>query len=143
MDTPATITGYTGNAYGASSPPFPLEAVTYTIPPGSADTSASIEVTSASGSTTLAAGIQYLPAAKQYPLPAGAALAQGIYDSKRNVYYFTDASQIDVFSRAQGQWLNPILVPASPTGASHRLWGIALSPDASKLAVADTGDTMI
>jgi hypothetical protein len=86
--------------------------------------------------------MQYLPAAKQYPLPA-ATLAQGIYDSKRNVYYFTDAAQIQVFSRAEGEWLSPIAVPAAPTGATHRLWGIALSPDASKLVVSDAGDAMI
>lgn len=139
---PATVTGYSGNAFGLASPPFLLEAVAYTIPPGVAGSSADIEITSQSGSTTLAGGMQYLPAATKYPLP-GASLAQGIYDSKRNVYYFTDAAQIRVFSRAEGQWLNSIAVPAAPAGENHNLWGIALSPDGSKLAVSDPGDGMI
>jgi hypothetical protein len=140
--TPATVTGFTGNVYGIEGPPFILQAVAYTVPPGVAGSSADIEVTTPSGSTTLAGGMHYLPAAQKYPLP-GAALAQGIYDSKRNLYYFTDAGEIRVFSRSQGQWQAPIAVPAAPAGSTHRLWGIALSPDASKLAVSDTGDTMI
>jgi hypothetical protein len=139
---PATVTGFIGNAYGSDIPPFNLQAVTYTVPAGVAGSSADIEVTTQSGSTTLTGGMSYLPAAQKYPLP-GAALAQGIYDAKRNVYYFTDAAQIDVFSRTEGQWLNPIPVPAAPAGQSHRLWGIAISPDGSKLAVSDTGDAMV
>ncbi len=140
--TSATITGYTGNAYGLASPPFNLEAVTYTIPPGVTGSSADIEITSQSGSATLAGGMHYLPVAQRYPL-AGAALAQGVYDTKRNLYYFTDAAKIQVFSRSDGKWLTSVAVPAPTTGTTHRLWGIALSPDGSKLAVSDTGTGMI
>ena len=140
--SPATVTGFIGNAYGSLSPPFNLQAVTYTVPARVAGSSADIEVTTQSGSTTLNGGVSYLPAATKYPLP-GAALAQGIYDSKRNLYYFTDAGEIRVFSRSQGEWQAPIAVPAAPAGMSHRLWGIAISPDGSKLAVSDTGDAMI
>ncbi|MGA2572053.1 MAG: hypothetical protein ABSF23_16210 [Terracidiphilus sp.] len=140
--TPATVTGFVGNAYGSGSPPFNLQAVAYTVPPGVAGSSADIEVRTQSGSTTLKGGMSYLPAATKYPLP-GAQLAQGIYDSKRNLYYFTDAGEIRVFSRSQGEWQAPITVPTAPAGATHRLWGIALSPHASKLAVSDTGDAMI
>jgi hypothetical protein len=139
---PATVTEFIGNAYGLESPPFNLQAVVYTIPPGLAGSSADIEVTTQSGSTTLAGGMHYLPAAQRYTLRV-ASFAQGIYDSKRNLYYFTDAGEIRVFSRSQGGWQAPIAVPAAPAGATHRLWGIALSPDASKLAVSDTGDAMI
>lgn len=78
--------------------------------------------------------MSYLPAVQQFPL-SGAALAQGIYDPKRDLYYFTDAAQVRVFSKTQGEWLSPmnVLTPA----VNHRLWGIALSPDGSKLAVSD------
>jgi len=140
--TPATVTGFTGNAYGLESPPFNLQAVGYTVPPGVGGSSADIAVTTQSGSTTVKGGMSYLPAATKYPLP-GATLTQGIYDSKRNLYYFADAGEIRVFSRSQGEWQAPITVPAAPAGSTHRLWGIALSPDASKLAVSDTGDAMI
>jgi hypothetical protein len=137
----AQITSYNPNAYGVESPPFLLESVSYTIPAGVSG-SADITVTNQAGSATLSAGMSYLPATQQFPL-SGAALAQGIYDAKRDLYYFTDAAVIQVFSKTQGQWLTPIQVPAAPSGKTHRLWGIALSPDGSKLAVSDENTAMI
>ncbi|MBZ5564712.1 MAG: hypothetical protein LAP13_20110, partial [Acidobacteriia bacterium] len=130
---PAQITAFNGNAYNAMAPPLPLEAFAYTIPSGTTGP-ADVTVTSSSGSVTVQGGITYLPAIQQFPL-IGAFLAQGIYDSQRNLYYFTDASNIRVFSRTSGTWLSPIIFPADFTPV--RLWGIALSPDGSQLAVAD------
>lgn len=138
----AVVTGYAPNAYGLDSPPFNLEAAAYTIPAGTEGTSVDVAVTSSSGTATSAGALSYLPAVQQYSL-VGANLAQGIYDTTRDVYYFTDAAEIRVFSKTQGEWLAPIQVPAAPAGTTHRLWGIALSPDGSKLAVSDTGDAMI
>lgn len=140
---PATVTGYIGDAYNIDDPPFPLEAATYTIPSGTAGTSGDVTVTSSSGTATLAGGFQYLPSTQQFSLSGASSLAQGIYDSAQDIYYFTDASEIRVFSRTQGQWLTPIQVPAAPSGTTHRLWGIALSPDGSKLAVSDQGASVI
>jgi hypothetical protein len=137
----AQIASYNPNAYGTESPPFLLESVSYTIPAGVSG-SADITVTNQAGSATLSGGMSYLPATHQFPL-SGAALAQGIYDATRDLYYFTDAAVIQVFSKTQGQWLTPIQVPAAPTGKTHRLWGIALSPDGSKLAVSDENTAMI
>lgn len=137
-----TVTGYAPNAYGLESPPFNLQAAAYTIPPGAAGTASDVTVTTPSGTATASGALQYLPAVQQFPL-AGAVLAQGIYDSTRDLYYFTDASQIRVFSRSQGQWISPIPVPAAPTGTTHRLLGIALSPDGTKLAVSDIGADVI
>lgn len=138
----AQIASYNPNAYGTESPPFLLESVSYTIPAGVSGGSADITVTNQAGSATLSAGMSYLPATQQFPL-SGAALTQGIYDAKRDLYYFTDAAVIQVFSKTQGQWLTPIQVPAAPSGKTHRLWGIALSPDGSKLAVSDENTAMI
>jgi hypothetical protein len=138
----AAVTAYAGNAYNVDLPPFPLEGVAYTIPSGAAGTSPDVAVTSSSGTATISGGFQYLPSTQQFPV-SGASLVQGIYDSTRDIYYFTDASQIRVFSRTQGQWLTPIQFPAAPSGASHRFWGIALSPDGSKLAVSDNGAAVI
>jgi hypothetical protein len=132
----ATVTGFNANAYGTFSPPFQLQAVYYTIPAGTANSAADVTVTSSSGNTTAEGGMQYLPALKTYPL-AGASLAQGVYDPLRDVYYFTDTNKVQVFSLTQGAWLSPITIPA-PQGATQRLWGLGLSPDGSKLAVADS-----
>lgn len=134
----AVFTAYGPNAYGKESPPFNLQAAAYTIPPGAAGKSVDVTVTTGAGTTTTSGGMQYLSQLQQFPLQ-GAALVQGIYDARRDLYYFTDASQIRVFSRTGGQWLSPIQVPAAPSGTAHRLWGIALSPDGSKLAVGDEG----
>jgi hypothetical protein len=119
------------------SPPFLLQSIYYTIPPGTPGGSADISVTTGSGTATASKALSYLPSLKSYAL-AGASLVQGVYDPVRDVYYFTDVSKIQVFSRSQGQWLSPIAVPV-PSGATPRLWGISLSSDATKLAVADSG----
>lgn len=139
--TPATITGFNGQAYNNLAPPFLLQAIYYTIPPGFSGTSADAVVTSSSGSAFVPGALSYLPAPRQFPLP-GSQLAQGIYDPVRDVYYFTDANRIQVFSLTQGRWLSPISIPA-PAGATQRLWGIALSPDGSKLAVSDAQANVI
>jgi WD40 repeat protein len=128
---PAKIVGFVPNAYNTIAPPFPLQSVSYTILQGSAGSSADVAVTSSSGTTVSHGGLSYLPATQQFPLP-GAALAQGVYDSVHDLYYFTDATKIQVFSLAQHEWLSPIAI-----NGAERLWGIALSPDGSKLAVSD------
>jgi len=132
---PVTITALNLNAYGISAQPFLLQSIYYTIPAGTAGTSADVAVTTSSGTIKAPAALTYLPALQKFPLP-GASLIQGIYDPIRDVYYFTDANKIQVFSRTQAKWLNPISVP-TPAGRTQRLWGISLSPDATKLAVAD------
>jgi YVTN family beta-propeller protein len=131
---PAVITGFNPSAYGVVAPPFQLEAVTYTIPAGTVG-SVNVTVSNSVGSATQPGAMTYLPATQQFPL-AGAQLVQGIYDSYDDQYYFTDANQVQVFSLSQGQWLSPIPIPA-PVGSTQRLWGIALSPDGSKLAISD------
>lgn len=136
--TAVTVTGFDASAYGVSSPPFNLQAVTYTIPPGVASSRADVKISLSSGEATASAAMNYLPGVKSFSL-AGANLAQGIYDAKRDFYYFTDASQVQVFSRARGAWMTPIPVPPAPAGPAHRLYGIALSQDGSKLAISDNG----
>jgi hypothetical protein len=133
---PATILAYGPNAYGTAAPPFPLQAVTYTVPPGNIG-SADIQVTDSSGTTIVSGAMTYLSAIQRFPL-SGSVLAQGIYDPYRNLYYFTDATKVQVFSRTQGQWLTPMSLPGA-----QRLWGIALSPDGSKLAVSDINAAVI
>jgi hypothetical protein len=126
------ITGFSGNAYNLLSPPFPLEIVAFTLPPGVAGSSVDVSVTTSSGMITSRGALTYLPPTQSFPL-AGSELAQGIYDRYTDLYYFTDATKLQVFSRTQGKWLNPISFPAS----AQRLWGIALSPNGSYMAVSD------
>jgi hypothetical protein len=133
----AQATAFAWNAYSLASPPFPLQSVAYTIPPGVSGTTVNVAVTTSSGSATATGALEYLPAIQQFPL-AGSTLVQGIYDPHADVYYFTDATQVEVFSRTQGNWLSPI-----PIAGSQRLWGIALSPDGTKLAVSDVLNGLI
>lgn len=124
--------GYDPNAWGVLTvaPPFPLQAVAYTIPPGTVGP-ADVQVTDGSGTTIASGAMTYLPPIQWFPL-SGSVLVQGIYDPHRDLYYFTDATKIQVFSRTQGQWLTPVSIPGA-----QRLWGIALSPNGTGLAVSD------
>jgi hypothetical protein len=137
---PATITQYLSQPFAQVTPtyPFPLEAVQYTLPSGNAGADLGVTISNSAGSTTASQAITYLSATKQFPL-AGAQLIQGIYDPKRDVYYFTDQHLIRVFSKTMGQWLPDISLP----GGGQQLWGISLSPDASKLVVSDAGANLI
>jgi hypothetical protein len=114
--------------------PLPIEAISFTLPPVTAGSVADIKVTTSDGSATVTQALHYLPALRTFPLP-GSVLVQGIYDPLRDVCYFSDATRVQVFSKAQGAWLAPIAMPAGAT----RLWGLSLSPDGSKLAVSDAG----
>jgi hypothetical protein len=131
--SPVQITGFAPYAFPLQSPPFPLQSVAYTIPAGTK--TGDVSVTSSSGRATAHSAMTYLPAIQQFPL-SGSALAQGIYDPYTDLYYFTDTNKVQVFSKTQGSWQPPITIPP-PKGGTQRLWGIALSPDGTKLAVAD------
>src|ERR1019366_2024602 len=95
---PAIITAFHGYASGPGLSAFPRQIITYTIPPGTAGSSVDVTVATSSGTATIHNGMTYLPAAQQYLL-TGAALAQGVYDPHPDVYYFTDANKIQVFSK--------------------------------------------
>jgi hypothetical protein len=137
----ARLTGYYPEAFQLADydyEPFPLEGIEYTMPPGVAGTSSAIVVTNSTGSNTVKAGVTYLPATQSFPV--NGQLLDGLYDSHRDVYYFSDVNEVRVFSRTLGEWLPPIPIPA-PAGAygAQRLFGLALSPDGSKLAISDSG----
>jgi len=133
--TSAPVTAFTGSAYPVDPAPFPLQSIAYTIPSGVSGDAVNVTVTTSAGSATASAALSYLPPIQQFPL-SGAALAQGIYDPYTNLYYFTDTTQVRVFSRTQEQWLPSISI-TPPPGTNENLWGIALSPDGSKMAVSD------
>lgn len=137
----ARVDGYMPNPLGIAyfaAPPTPTNALQYTVPRGVAGESEPITVSTDNGSNTATTKLTYLPAGQRYAVDGQ--LADGIYDPKRDVYYFTDVSQIRVFSLTKGKWLKPIPIPAPKGAHGHqRLFSLALSPDASKLAVSDPG----
>ena len=110
----AQVTAFVANAYGVAAPPFPLESVAYTIPPGTNGSAVDVAVSTSAGSTTATGALTYLPSIQKFPL-TGSTLAQCTYDPYTDLYYFTDTSQLQVFSRTQGKWLSPITIPA-PSG---------------------------
>lgn len=138
---PATILAYNSDGYGTLGPPLPLEAIGFTIPPGPSG-SVGVSVTTSAGTATASDALTYRGPVQQFPLP-GSVLFQGVYDSYAGLYYFTDANEIQVFSKTQGQWLSPIHIPLPSGATSQRLWGLGLSPDGTKLAVADEAANVV
>ena len=137
---PAPVTHLLTTASPTSPYPFPMEAVLFRFPSGTAGMTADVVVQTNNGSATASGAIHYVPAVQSYPL-AGSSLLQGIYDAHRGVLYFTDRAQIDVFSPTSESWLAPISV--SFTNTNSRLVGIALSPDGNTLAVSDAGNSKV
>ena len=119
--------------------PYPVDAVQFTIPAGTAGTAVDVTVTTASGTTSASGAFHYTAAAESYPLSAS--LQAGIYDPKRDLFYFTDTAQIQVLSRSAGKWLVPIPLPG--VVGTTRLLAIAESPDGSRMAVSDFGGNAI
>jgi hypothetical protein len=126
--------------YAPISPyPVPVNALQFTIPPGTAGTTVNVTVTTSVGSTTATAAFYYTAAVESYPVMAN--LQAGIYDAGRDLYYFADQAQIQVLSKSAGQWLSPITLPGV-TGKTQLL-AISESPDGTKLAVSDFGGQTI
>jgi hypothetical protein len=119
--------------------PFPAEVVQFTIPPGVSSSVVDVAATTSAGSTTAKAAFHYTAPVQSFPLTAS--LGAGIYDSRRNLYYFTDTAKVQVLSPTSGKWLTPISLPN--TSATTQLLAIAESPDGTKLAVSDYGGQAI
>jgi hypothetical protein len=136
----AVVTQLLTNASPSFPYPFPMEAVLFTVPPGTSGASENVTVTTANGSATAANAFHYAAAVQSYALP-GSFLSQGLYDPYRSVMYFTDRAQIDVFSPSAETWLSPITIPG--TNINTGFVGIALSPDGNALAVSDAGNDEI
>jgi hypothetical protein len=119
--------------------PFNTNELQFTIPPGTAGTAADVTVRTPSGSITAEGAFHYTAATETYPLKAN--LQEGIYDARRDLYYFADQAKIQILSKRQGKWLTPISLPGVVAGT--QLAGVAESPDGTKLAVSDMGGNAI
>jgi streptogramin lyase len=134
---PAQVTQLITTASATFPYPFPMEAVLFSVPPGTPGTTADVAVKTADGTATAAGAFHYVAAVQSFNLP-GSFLLQGLYDPYRSVMYFTDRAQIDVFSPSAENWLTPITI--SGTNISTGFVGVALSPDGNTLAVSDAGN---
>ena len=126
-----------GSALGLDSPyPFPLERLIFKTPPGSPG-KADLVVHSSSGSTTAAKAFQYLTSAKIYANPG---LHKFIaYDATRQKVFLTATDHVDVFDLSAQVFLPAITIPPNGPPPSAGLRGVVLTPDRSRMLVADFG----
>jgi len=115
--------------------PFPVQRLTIITPPGSPG-SADLTVKTPSGTTTAPAAFQYLQNLSVFPFSGKLRFVS--YDRPRQRVYMTNTQEIEVFDLATRGFLPPLTPPGGPR-ANSDLYQAVLSPDGSKLAVADFG----
>jgi len=117
-----------------STYPFPSAMVSYVVPPGVPGT-ADISVTTPDGTSTLKSAMRY---SQIEDYSSSDTFTAVLYDRGRNQLYLTAGNHIDVFNLASNSFSAPI-VPPTLSGKSG-FAGMALTPDGSKLLVANTTD---
>jgi hypothetical protein len=139
----ATVTGagkyqyFNDSGFNISYPFFGMDEVMVTIPPGPPGP-ADITLTSSAGASTLKNGFTYLSV---FDYSSADTFTFLLYDAQRHWVYLSAGDHIDVFSADTNQFLTPI-VPPSVSGA-RQIKGLALTPDNSKLLVANFADVSI
>ena len=108
-----------------------LQIAQVQVPNGTPGGSASVAVTSANGSGSLAQAMTYIPSATILP---SSGLLQVLYDSHRNLVYALQATEVDVLNPSTLQWQSPLPIPGAGPSVTYNM--MALSPDGSWLAVA-------
>src|SRR3974390_1850455 len=128
------IGGRSAQITQVSNMPGPLHEI-YAISPAGASGPADVTVTTPAGSATLHSGYSYY----SFSAPGGTvSVGQMVYDSSRQVLYVADSpiNVVDVFSPSSNK-----VVSSLPCGQTPL--GIALSPDKSKLVVANWGSQSV
>jgi YVTN family beta-propeller protein len=128
---PATVT-YAFPGAPISPFPFPMDTIKFTVPAG-VHGFADVTVTTPAGSITSAQSFQYLNSIQSFPVSGG--LGKLIYDQPRQRLYATNyaTNQVNVFDLQSQQIIASINVGLTPAGLS-------LTPDGTKLVVANFGD---
>lgn len=133
---PAAVQYATFNRFASFD--YPEESIAVMVPagtPGWAD----VVVTTSNGSDTLHRGLQYLNSEVSLP---GGPFTFAIYDSVRDLFYLTGAgNSVAVFDPGTGGYSTPLQAAGVSAGAV--LQGEALTPDSSKLLVADPADDSV
>ena len=131
----ATITTMTGQYPPFSGEPFPSTVLNYIFPPG-APGWADIKISTPIGTGTLPKSVFYAKSVTDYP--SSDSFAAVLVDEKRKQVYLSAGDHVDVFSTSSNQFMAP-LNPAAQ-GAQKEFTGLALTPDGSRLLVADLLD---
>jgi WD40 repeat protein len=132
--SPARLTSL--NSY--ASPIYPEQSVTVEVPPG-APGWADITISTSNGSDIIKHGLQYL---QRDINVQGGPFGFAVYDSTRDRFYLTgNANTVSVFDPQSGGFLPPLHSSAVSAGAV--LESEVLTPDASKLVVADPADQSV
>jgi IPT/TIG domain len=130
------------NAISNYIEPYPyqqLQLALMTSPPGSPGP-ANLTITTPVGTTTIPGGFHFMNQVTPVPLNPNN-LLKGVWDESRSQIYFSDGNEIQVFSTTTHQFLSPIQIPNAT--AATQLAGVAITPDDTKLLVADYGDSAV
>lgn len=114
---------------------FPAVDIRVELPAGTSG-AADVTVTTTAGSTTLPKAFQFVQSVKDYP--STDSFLAVLYDHFRNQLYLSAGDHVDVFSLASNQFIAPFALPSA--GGMKQFAGMALTPDGSKLIVANLLD---
>ena len=127
--------GGVGADYG-----FPIERITVQTPAGTAG-KADVVVNAPAGNVTAAKAYQFLQDVQSY---ARAGLYNFLlYDRARQFVYLSNIDHVDVFDLAARQFRAAGLTPSCGPPPTTGLRGLALTPDGTKLVVADFGSQAV
>jgi len=115
--------------------PFSIQCITLQTPAGTAG-AADVSIVVPAGSITSAKSFQYLQSVQTYSKPGLYKFL--LYDQTRQRIYLTNIDHVDLFDLQQQIFLAPIEPPDGPPPDAG-LRGLAMTPDASQLIVADFG----
>jgi len=115
--------------------PFPAVDVQVQLPAGKSG-QANVTLTTSAGTGTLSKAYQYAASITDYSSPdTFQAIA---YDAGRNNLYLAAGDHVDVFSLTSNQFGTPMSLRSA--GGKKQFAGMALTPDGSKLVVANLTD---
>jgi DNA-binding beta-propeller fold protein YncE len=112
-----------------------LQHLQVTVPSGSPGAH-DVTISTATGTATIPKGFHYLQSLKDYATPD--TLLDILYDQSRQQLYLSAGNHVDVFSLSTNTFLAPITPPS--LGGNRNLVGMSLTPDSSKLLVANSAD---
>jgi hypothetical protein len=115
-----------------------LQHLQVTAPSGSPGVQ-DITISAPTGTTTIPKGFHILESVQDYSTTD--TLLDVLYDQSRQQLYLSAGNHVDVFSLTSSAFLPPITPPS--VGGSRQMAGLALTPDSSRLLVANVTDNSV